>query len=90
MTVNKIRFTMLVASALIALPLSMTIASAETVKTQDKQVFALDTTPTGSIQRADPLRNCDPNSPNAGAICKITGGDPNAKFPSAPVSSFGF
>lgn len=90
MTINKTRFATLVASALIALPLSMNIASAEMVKADSKQMVVLDTTPTGSIQRADSVRNCDPNSASAGTICKITGGDPNTKFPSAPLSAFGY
>jgi len=90
MTVNKTRIAMLAAAALITLPLSMNIASAETVKPQSQQTVVLDTTPTGSIQRADSIRNCDPSSPNASAVCKITGGDPNARFPSAPISVFGF
>lgn len=90
MTVNNKRLATFVASALIALPLSMNIASAEAIKTNDKQIIALDNTPTGSIQRADSNRNCDPTSPNAGPICKITGGNPNTKFPSAPTAAFGF
>lgn len=90
MTVNKSSFAIIVASALIAMPLSMTAASAETVKNERHQMVELDTAPTGSIQRTDAFSNCDPNSPNAGVICKITGGNPNTKFPSAPISSFGF
>ncbi len=90
MLMNKKNLATLAATALLALPLSMNVASAETTHVQNKQIVELDTTPTGSIQRADAFRNCDPNSPNAGLVCKITGGNPNTTFPSAPVSSFGF
>ncbi|MEM8542153.1 MAG: hypothetical protein AAGF25_14455 [Pseudomonadota bacterium] len=90
MTGIQTRFATIAATLLIAMPLSLSAASAETVKAGSKQIVALDTTPTGSIQRADSGRNCNPNSPNAGAICKITGGKTNTKFPSAPISQFGF
>lgn len=90
MTAIQTRFATIAATLLIAMPLSMNAASAETVKTEGKQIVALDTNPTGSIQRADSVQNCNPNSPNAGAICKITGGNTNTKFPSAPISQFGF
>lgn len=90
MTVNTTRIATLVASALIALPLSINVASAEAAKTEHKNVVLLDSTPTGSIQRVDTARNCNPDGPNPGAICKITGGNPNSKFPSAPISNFGY
>lgn len=90
MTGNTKRFATIAATLLIALPLSAGIASAESTRGDQTRIVALDATPTGSIQRAEAIRNCDPDGPGATAICKITGGDPNAKFPSAPVSSFGF
>lgn len=90
MTGIQTRFATIAATLLIAMPLSLSAASAETVKADSKQIVALDTTPTGSIQRANSIQNCDPSSPSAGAICKITGGNPNTKFPSAPISTFGF
>ena len=90
MTGNKKRFATIAATLLIALPLSAGIASADSAKSDQTRIVALDATPTGSIQRVETINNCNPESPSATAVCKITGGDPNAKFPSAPVSAFGF
>lgn len=54
-----------------------------------KKHVEVDTRTTGSI--AEPGKFCDPSAPNADIVCKVTRGDRDATFPSAPVNPpFGF
>lgn len=49
----------------------------------------VDTRTTGSISATD--RDCDPDNPKAEIICRVTRGQPDAIYPSAPVNpAFGF
>lgn len=49
----------------------------------------IDTRTTGSVPVAN--RNCDPNDPKAGIVCRVTQGENGPQFPSAPVNpAFGF
>ncbi len=89
MTKRSTTIAALAATLLVALPLANGVAQAESLKADNKQIIELDQTATGSIERSDSLRVCDPDSPTADAICKITGGNPGTKFPSAPISNFG-
>ncbi len=89
MTVRNTTIAALSATLLVALPMAVGVAHAESSKAENKQIVELDQTATGSIERADSFRSCDPDSPTASAICKITGGNPGTKFPSAPISNFG-
>lgn len=56
---------------------------------QPQQQAQVDTRTTGSI--AQPGRTCDPNDRNAGIVCRVTRGEQDARFPSAPANpAFGF
>lgn len=90
MTGNKTLSTTLAAAIFLAIPLSIGTAQAEAIKPAKQEIVLLDRTTTGSVDQAGLIRNCDPHGPNANMICKITGGDPDVKFPSAPISNFGF
>lgn len=59
-------------------------------KNAQQNQLQVDRVTTGSISAADKISNCNPAAPNAGMICRITGGNPDARFPSAPSTSFGF
>lgn len=89
MTVRNTTIAALAATLLVALPMAAGVAHAESTKADNKLIIELDQTATGSIERSDTMRFCDPDSPSANAICKITGGKSGAKFPSAPISNFG-
>ena len=63
-------------------------AFARDVKQPQSQA-QVDTRTTGSI--AQPGAACDPNDPNAGIVCRVTKGEREPHFPSAPVNpAFGF
>jgi hypothetical protein len=54
-----------------------------------QQQVQVDTRTTGSI--AQPGETCDPNSPNADIVCRVTRGEQDPHFPSAPSNpAFGF
>ena len=49
----------------------------------------IDTRTTGSVRLN--ATTCDPDDPEAGLVCRLTRGEPGAKYPSAPVNpAFGF
>lgn len=77
--------TAIAAVALIAATqMGITTASAEVNAPKDKPaIVELDNQATGSIQ------TCDPFASNADIICRITQGNPNPQFPSAPTGNFG-
>jgi hypothetical protein len=69
---------------LAAMQMGITTSSAEVNAPKDKSAAVeLDNQVTGSIQ------TCDPFASNAGIICRITKGNPNPQFPSAPTGNFG-
>ena len=56
---------------------------------QPQQQALVDTRTTGSIAPAG--RTCDPNNPNADIVCRVTRGEQDPHFPSAPSNpAFGF
>lgn len=71
------------AAALIGLA-SATAAFAPAQAEEAKKETAVDMRATGSISATD--RDCDPNDPKAGIICRATRGEPDATYPSAPVN----
>ena len=78
----------LAAAALVGLT-AATAAYAPARADEAKQDTMVDTRTTGSISATD--RDCDPSNPKAGIICRVTRGEPDAKYPSAPVNpAFGF
>lgn len=78
----------LAAAALIGIA-SATAAIAPAQADQAKKETVVDTRTTGSISVT--ARDCDPDNPRAGIICRVTRGEPDAKYPSAPVNpAFGF
>ena len=81
----------LAALALRVAPASAFAAEKSAAPVEHKTRYALDRTQTSSIDGASRLTNCDPTAPDATLVCRITRGDPNATFPSAPGSAiFGF
>lgn len=63
-------------------------AFAKDVKQPQSQA-QVDTRTTGSIGPSG--KTCDPNSANADIVCRITRGEQDARFPSAPANpAFGF
>jgi len=82
---RSMRFT---ATALIGLA-SAIAAFAPAHADEMKKETVVDMRTTGSISATD--RDCDPNDPKAGIVCRVTRGEPGAKYPSAPVNpAFGF
>lgn len=79
-----------IAAALMALASAAALAApvqAEEAKQAQPQL--VDTRTTGSIAYAP--QDCDPNDPDAGIVCRVTKGERDARFPSAPVNpAFGF
>ncbi|MEM5501096.1 hypothetical protein WNY59_05800 [Ahrensia kielensis] len=69
---------------IVAMQMGITTASADTkAPKQNAEIVELDNQATGSI------RTCDPSAPGADFVCRITKGNPNPQFPSAPTGNFG-
>jgi hypothetical protein len=81
--------TMRLAAATLVGLSAATAAYAPARADEAKNDTLVDTRTTGSISATD--RACDPNDPKAGIICRVTRGEPDARYPSAPVNpAFGF
>jgi hypothetical protein len=65
------------------------IAPAFAEEAKKPEQVMIDTRTTGSVSVAS--RNCDPTDPKAGIVCRVTHGENQPHFPSAPVNpAFGF
>ncbi|MFZ2099594.1 MAG: hypothetical protein WAU86_03420 [Oricola sp.] len=72
------------AAALIGLSIAasgLTPALADRMPVKDQT--GIDRTTTGSVYAAD-AKFCDPNDPKADIVCKVTRGERDVRFPSAP------
>lgn len=75
-----------IAALTLVAAMQMGITTASAANNAPKENTAnveLDNQPTGSI------KTCDPFASNADIVCRITKGNPNPQFPSAPIGNFG-
>jgi len=83
------RTTRLAAALLGVVSLAAVVAPAHAEDAARDETALVDTRTTGSVRSYD--QACDPNAANAGIVCRVTKGDPEVKFPAAPVNpAFGF
>jgi len=88
MTARTMRFATVALLGLGVATVAFQPAFAKEVKQPQSQA-QVDTRTTGSIAPAG--RACDPNSPNADIVCRVTRGEQDPRFPSAPSNpAFGF
>jgi hypothetical protein len=86
-TARTIRFAAAALLGLATTTAALQPAFANEVK--KPQETLVDTRTTGSIRQAQ--STCDPNDRNADIVCRVTRGEPNPRFPSAPANpAFGF
>lgn len=87
---TQTRLIRLSAAALLGLSaVSAGMLPAQADQAPAKKQVELDHTATGSVRLAG--KSCDPNDPRADIVCKVTRGEPDARYPEAPAyPAFGF
>ena len=87
MTNRAIRFTAAAFIGVASAAVALQPAFSEEIRKPDETL--VDTRTTGSVAPAGTI--CNPNDPGSDIVCKVTRGQRDVHFPSAPVNpAFGF